>query len=209
MGSITGSARYILSDLRNDPFNIAKILQLLGNLEAVREAILFKTKLGFRGDYYSMLILGEQTPIAARGIALAPGKRPILNWHVTEAERASYAASVDGFLKEFSSEILEQRVIPSKEWQFRTAAHHSGTAYRFTDAPGSTTLDFFAVKGLANAFVCDGSLLRAAGIANSGLTLVALGHRLAELLRQDSRRRFEGVSAEADGSRPSEAVPQA
>ena len=43
-------------------------------------------------------------------------------------------------------------------------------------------LDFFAVKGLPRSFVCDGSLLRAAGIANSGLTLVALGHRLAELV---------------------------
>jgi len=30
--------------------------------------------------------------------------------------------------------------------------------------------------------VCDGSLLRAAGIANSGLTLVALCYRLADLL---------------------------
>jgi hypothetical protein len=38
LGSITGPARYILSDLRNDPFSPRKILRLLGNLEAVREA---------------------------------------------------------------------------------------------------------------------------------------------------------------------------
>lgn len=184
MSSITGTARYILSDLRNDPFNPKKILQLLGNLEAVREAILFKTKLGFRGDYYSVLIFGEQTPIPSRGVAMAEGKRPMLNWHVTEAERSSYAGSFQKFLTEFSADILEQSALPADKWEFRTAAHHSGTAHRFTTAPGDTTLDFFAVKGLPGAFVIDGSLLRAAGIANSGLTLVALGHRLAELLRE-------------------------
>jgi choline dehydrogenase-like flavoprotein len=49
--------------------------------------------------------------------------------------------------------------------------------------PGDTSKEFFAVTGLPNTYVCDGSLLRAAGIANSGLTLVALSYRLAELLR--------------------------
>ena len=58
--SITGEARYVLSDLRNDPFSPKKIAQLLGNIEALREALLFKTRAGFRGDYYSVLMLGEQ-----------------------------------------------------------------------------------------------------------------------------------------------------
>ena len=43
------------------------------------------------------------------------------------------------------------------------------------------------MTGLPNAYVCDGSLLRAAGIANSGLTLVALTYRLAEILRAQAR----------------------
>lgn len=183
LSSITGVARYILSDLRNDPFSPKKIMMLLGNLEAVREAILFKTKLGFRGDYYSVLILGEQTPIATRGVKLEPGKRPTLNWHVTPEELASYEESVAKFFAELAPDILEKRVLPTPAWEFRNAAHHSGTANQFVAMPGDTTPEFFAVKGMANAFVCDGSLLRAAGIANSGLTLVALGHKLAELMR--------------------------
>ena len=156
---------------------------LLGNLEAVREAILFKTRLGFRGDHYSVLILGEQTPLPTRGIRLAPGKRPSLNWHVTADELGSYEQSVDKFFAEFSADIVERRVLPSASWAFRNAAHHSGTANQFVAAPGDTSLEFFAATGLPGSFVCDGSLLRAAGIANSGLTLVALGYRLAELLR--------------------------
>ena len=109
LSSITGAARYILSDLRNDPFSPKKIMLLLGNLEAVREAILFKTQLGFRGDYYSVLILGEQTPIATRGVKLEPGKRPTLNWHVTSEELASYDQSVAKFFAEFAPDIVEKR----------------------------------------------------------------------------------------------------
>lgn len=183
LSSITGPARYILSDLRNDPFSPRKIMRLLGNLEAVREAILFKTRSGFRGDYFSVLILGEQTPLPTRGVQLAPGQRPSLNWHVTADELRSYQQSLDKFFAEFAPDILERKVVPATSWDFRNAAHHSGTANQFVAAPGDTSLDFFAVKDLPNAFVCDGSILRAAGIANSGLTLVALGYRLAELMR--------------------------
>ncbi|HEY4244422.1 MAG TPA: hypothetical protein VGM88_31625 [Kofleriaceae bacterium] len=183
LGSITGPARYILSDLRNDPFSPKKILMLFGNLEAVREAILFKTRLGFRGNYYSVLILGEQTPLASRGIAMKAGKRPSLNWEVTPAELSSYERSVDKFFAEYADDILEQKIIPANEWAFRNAAHHSGTSTSFLPRPGDATLDFFRVKHLAETYVCDGSVLGAAGIANSGLTLVALCYRLAELLR--------------------------
>jgi hypothetical protein len=183
LGSIMGPARYILSDLRNDPFSPKKIMMLLGNLEAVREAILFKTRLGFRGDYYSVLILGEQTPMKSRGLQMSTGKRPSLNWHVTPEELKSYEASVNKFYAEYADEILERKVVPTDKWEFRNAAHHSGTATSFVPALGDTSKEFFGVSGLPNAYVCDGSLLRAAGIANSGLTLVALSYRLAELLR--------------------------
>ena len=183
LGSIMGPARYILSDLRNDPFSPKKIMMLLGNLEAVREAILFKTRLGFRGNYYSVLILGEQTPIKSRGLQMATGKRPSLNWHVTADELRSYEASVDKFYAEFADDIVERKVVPTASWEFRNAAHHSGTATSFVARPGDTSKEFFSVTGLPSAYVCDGSLLRAAGIANSGLTLVALAYRLAEIIR--------------------------
>jgi hypothetical protein len=186
LGSIMGPARYILSDLRNDPFSPKKIMMLLGNLEAVREAILFKTRLGFRGNYYSMLILGEQTPIKSRGLQMAKGKRPSLNWHVTPDELRSYEASVHKFLAEFADDILEHKLVPTASWEFRNAAHHSGTSTSFVPAPGDTSKEFFGVTGLPGAYVCDGSLLRAAGIANSGLTLVALTYRLAELMRANA-----------------------
>jgi hypothetical protein len=183
LGSISGPARYILSDLRNDPLSPRKIMMLLGNLEAVREAILFKTRLGFRGEYYSVLILGEQTPLATRGVTMASGRRPSLDWRVTPEELRSYEASLGQFFAEFGDDIVERAVIPTARWEFRNAAHHSGTATSFVPAPGDTSREFFAVTGLPNTYVCDGSLLRAAGIANSGLTLVALSYRLAEHLR--------------------------
>jgi len=186
LSSITGPARYILSDLRNDPFSPKKIMMLLGNLEAVREAILFKTRLGFRGNYYSVLILGEQTPLPTRGIQMKDGKRPSLNWHVTKDELGSYEASVHRFFSEFSSDIVEKKLVPTSSWEFRNAAHHPGTPTSFRPMPGDPRQDFFAVSGLPNTYVCDGSILRAAGIANSGLTLVALSYRLAEHIRANA-----------------------
>jgi len=180
--SISGAARYILSDLRNDPFSPRKILRLLTNLDALKEAILFKTKAGFRGDYYSVLMLGEQVPVASRGIALGRGKTPTLNWHVTQKEHQAYQTSFARFLAELSSEVVESNIIPPGRWEYRTAAHHSGGSRAFLSEPENMDLPFFSVKGLPNVFVCDASLLRAGGIANSGLTLVALSHRLAELL---------------------------
>jgi len=183
LGSITGPARYILSDLRNDPFSPKKIMMLLGNLEAVREAILFKTRLGFRGNYFSVLILGEQEPRADRGLKLAPGKKPELDWRVTPEELTSYAKGVDKFFEEFKDDILEKKIVPVSEWAFRNAAHHSGTARDFVAAQQDAGLEFYSVSGLPHTFACDGSVLRAGGIANSGLTLVALTYRLADLIR--------------------------
>ena len=108
--------------------------------------------------------------------------KPSLNWHVTADERATYARAVSSFLEDFAADVLESRVIPAEAWEFRTGAHHSGAARRFLDDPGDLSLAHFEVTGRPGTYVCDGSLLRADGIANSGLTLVALCHRLAELL---------------------------
>ncbi|HEY6877870.1 MAG TPA: hypothetical protein VI299_07610 [Polyangiales bacterium] len=178
LGSITGPARYILSDLRNDPFSPRKMVRLLGNLDAVREAVLFKTRQGFRGDYFSLLVLGEQNQLPSRGVQVSPAKRPSLNWHVTPEERQAYTAAVYAFFAEHAAEIVQQHILPTDQWDFRNAAHHSGTASQFLGGRGD--LASFAVRDLDHTFVCDGSLLRAAGIANTGLTLVALAHRLAD-----------------------------
>lgn len=180
--SITGPARFILSDLRNDPLSPMKVLALARNLEAVREAILFKTRSGFRGDYYSVLLLGEQLPLETRGLSLAGDERPTLNWHVSDAERRAYADGLSQFLEEFSDDILDVRALPQSEWAFRTAAHHSGASAAFLERTSHLDLRFFAARGLANTYICDGSVLQSGGVANSGLTLAALSYRLADLV---------------------------
>ncbi len=180
--TLRGPARFILSDLRNDPWSPRKILQLLTNLEAVREAMLFKTKMGFRGDYYSVLLFGEQDALESRGLAVEPGRRPRLNWQVSASERLAYEAGLQRFLEEFGADIVAVEQLPARHWEFRTGAHHSGASRRFLNDPGEPNLDFFSVRGLANTYVCDGSLLRASGIANSGLTLAALSFCLADLV---------------------------
>jgi hypothetical protein len=180
--SICGPARYILSDLRNAPFSPKKILQLLANPDAIKEALIFKTKTGFRGDFYSVLMLGEQIPVPSRGIALGLGNSPRLNWQVTPEEHQFYQSNFEQFMAEFRTEIVDARVIPHQEWEYRTAAHHSGGARKFLAESRNMDLSFFSVKDKPNSYVCDASLLRAGGIANSGLTLVAMSYLLADLL---------------------------
>ena len=126
---------------------------------------------------------GEQTPLATRGIQMRGTHKPLLNWEVTPEELRSYEQSVARFLAEFADDILESKVVPHGTWAFRNAAHHSGTANQFVEHTRDTTPAFYAVKDIPHAYVMDGSILRAAGIANSGLTLIALGFKLAEHLR--------------------------
>lgn len=190
LNSIRGPARFILSDFRNSlsSIKIKNILQLLSNPEAVWEGILFKTKAGFIGDYYSILLFGEQTPVPTRGVTVSTGRPPSLEWHITERELRSYRKALEHFLADFSSDILETKVLPVEEWEFRTGAHHSGTAAKFLSESDEFGLNFFKVASMSNVYVCDGSILRAAGIANSALTLMALAHRLADLLELGETR---------------------
>ena len=180
--SITGEARYVLSDLRNDPFSPKKIVQLLTNIEALREALLFKTRAGFRGDYYSVLMLGEQRATDSRGIEVSAGRPPALNWEVTAEERSAYRRCFGQFLDEMSGQIADSNVIAPDRWEYRTAAHHSGAARDFLAPPDDSALGCFAVRDMPGVFVCDASLLQRGGVANSGLTLVALCHQLADAL---------------------------
>lgn len=175
--SITGGARYILSDLRNDPFSPRKLLQLLSNPEAIREGLLFKSRAGFRGDYYSILMLGEQQARPDRGITIDKDGRPSLDWRVTEPEHAAYVAGWHEFLDDHRDQIAEVNTVPFDDWEYRTAAHHSGGMQRFQDDS-----DIHAIADLPGVLVCDGSVLRRGGIANSGLTLAALALRLADRL---------------------------
>jgi hypothetical protein len=180
--SITGEARYVLSDLRNDPFSPKKIAQLLGNIEALREALLFKTRAGFRGDYYSVLMLGEQRSTDSRGITVSPGRPPALGWEVTANEHSAYQRCLAQFFDEMTGQIADRNVIAPDRWEYRTAAHHSGAARDFLAPADGSALGDFAVTDLPGISVCDASRLCRGGVANSGLTLVALAHQLADAL---------------------------
>jgi hypothetical protein len=183
LASISGDARYVLSDLRNDPFSLTKILRLLGNVEAIREGLLFKAKREFSGRHFSVLMLGEQAPTASRGIHFPAGDgQPRLAWEVQSEERAAWDAGLQQFLADFGDEIADVRRIPADAWEFRTGAHHSGASRDFLVPPSDAPLDLFRVSDAPEVFVCDGSMLRAGGIANSGLTLAALAFQLADAL---------------------------
>lgn len=186
LASISGTARFALSDLRNNPFSPRLMWRALTNPEALYEGVLFKTGLGQRSRHYSVLIVGEQSSSDARGLTLQGTEMPHLDWHVSAVEREAYARALRRFAEQFADDIEELREVPAEARQFVTSGHHSGLSRRFVADPGALDHAFFDVTRMPHTMVCDSSLLRAGGVANVGLTLSALAMRLAELLAADA-----------------------
>ncbi|MEZ4366712.1 MAG: hypothetical protein R2939_10550 [Kofleriaceae bacterium] len=65
--------------------------------------------------------------------------------------------------------IIERKIIDTARWEFRNAAHHSGTATSLVPMPGDTSPEFFRVTDLPATYASATGRPRAAGIANSGL----------------------------------------
>ncbi len=86
-------------------------------------------------------------------------------------------------LEQLRSVTKSSRIFPEWLGNLATGAHHSGTA-RMSATPDSGVCDRDCkVHGLPNLYVCDGSVIPASGIANTGLTISALALRLAAHLR--------------------------
>ena len=93
-----------------------------------------------------MLLLGEQRATDSRGISVNGGDLK-LNWHVSEVERAAYTSGFNRFMSDFSEDIVAQKVIPADQWEFRTAAHHSGTLAEIRRRIGRDGVALFSNHG--------------------------------------------------------------
>jgi choline dehydrogenase-like flavoprotein len=79
--------------------------------------------------------------------------------------------------------VISVNLFSNWETTLETGAHHSGTA-RMAASPAEGVCNANAgVYGLPNLFIADGSVIPGSGIANTGLTIAALGLRLAKHLR--------------------------
>jgi choline dehydrogenase-like flavoprotein len=141
------------------------------------------------GDLFFMT---EQLPNRDSRVALS-GRGDEYGYPVAAVNWQLLAEDIDGFL-EYARVLFEEglqsgqhtlaRVDDPSIWDrtLASAAHHLGTA-RMASSPRDGVVDEnLKVFGMANLFVCDGSVFATAGSVNPSLTITALGIRLAEHL---------------------------
>lgn len=179
----------VLNTLRQNPWNVFNYFKLLTHWDDVLDILSFKLNIRLPTKRYTLLMMAQQPPSDERSIwsELDPAsghERRIRRWCLPEAYQEDLTAAVSAVLAQLNPVIKSARVFPEWLTALSTGAHHSGTA-RMSNSPASGVCDSNCrVHGVPNLYVCDGSVIPASGIANTGLTIGALALRLAQHLRQ-------------------------
>ncbi|MCU1317189.1 MAG: hypothetical protein JWN63_2511 [Candidatus Acidoferrum typicum] len=179
----------VLHQLRQSPWNLFNYVKLLAHWDDVLDILSFKLGIHLPTKRYTLLMTAQMPPSEERSIwsevdPASGQERRIRRWSFTQAYQDDLQASVSSVLERLSPILKSARVFPDWFSGLATGAHHSGTA-RMSDSPASGVCDSDCrVHGMLNLYVCDGSVIPASGIANTGLTISALALRLAQHLRQ-------------------------
>lgn len=133
----------------------------------------------------------EQAPAAANWVDLSEirdehGFRlPRIHWSLTRHDLDHMLAYYDALQELFPADAFE--VLQSRHeirWHSlaTSAAHHMGTARMAATERNGVVDSNLKVFGISNLYVCDASVIPVGGNANPGMTVVALGLRLAKHL---------------------------
>lgn len=183
----------VLNDLRRNPWNPLNYARLFKHWDDVLDILSFKFGIKLPTRHYTLLLCA-QMPTApelsvwserdeARG-----GEVRVRRWQLSDEFRRELDASVGDVLTWLAPVTRRARVFANWQTGLSSAAHHSGTARLSADAESGVCDADGRVHGLANLYVCDGSLIPSSGIANTGLTIAALALRLAAHLQLRSTR---------------------
>lgn len=140
-----------------------------------------------------LVFLTEQLPNRNSRVGLSQKVRdrhsyPVaeIDWQLQEADNAAFENYAKLLFDDGLKSDLYQRarIDPPSLWKetLSSSAHHLGTA-RMADSPAHGVVDRdLKVFGVANLFICDGSVFPTAGNVNPSLTIVALGRKLGKHL---------------------------
>jgi choline dehydrogenase-like flavoprotein len=174
-------AKSVLSELRNKPFDPRLYVRLLAHTNDIVEAISLKAGINIPTRRFVLYMCAEQPP--QQNIAVgAEGEMVTRDWVLDEDFRAAAGNAIARVLAELAPVSERQVVFPTWFDDLATAAHHSGTCRMAATAETGVCDSEARVFGTKNLYVCDGSLIPAAGYANTGLTIGALALRLTEML---------------------------
>jgi choline dehydrogenase-like flavoprotein len=115
-----------------------------------------------------------------------------VSWKRSELERETLRALTEAVAWEFGRlglgelEVVPWLREPGHDWteDSQDAYHHSGATRMSTDPRNGVVAPDCAVYGVRGLYVVSGSVFPASGYANPTLTIVAVGIRVADLLRE-------------------------
>jgi hypothetical protein len=178
----------VLNDLRRNPWNPLYYVKLFKQWDDLLDILSFKFGIHLPTRHYTLLLCA-QMPTAPELSVWSRREESgqqvrVRRWHLDEQFRLDVQAAVDDVLAWLAPVTRRSRVFNGWQGDLRSAAHHSGTARLSADAGSGVCNPDGQVHGVANLYVCDGSLIPSSGIANTGLTIAALALRLAAHLRR-------------------------
>ncbi len=179
----------VLHQLRRNPWNPANYLRLFQHWDDVLDILSFKFGIHLPTKHYTLLLMAQMPPSDELSIwseqdPVTGQERRVRDWQLTPAYQADLSGAVEQVLQRLGPVVKKSRVFPDWLDALATGAHHSGTARMSASAESGVCDADCRVHGIANLYVCDGSVIPSSGIANTGLTIGALALRLAAHLRQ-------------------------
>ncbi|MFN3861193.1 MAG: GMC oxidoreductase [Roseateles sp.] len=177
----------VLNDLRRRPWNPLLYARLLRHWDDILDILSFKFGIKLPTRHYTLLLCAQMPTTPERAVWSEPDadgvQRRRRRWTLTPAYLQGLDAAVQAVLDWLAPITKRSRVFAGWHKDLRSAAHHSGTARLSRTADTGVCDADGRVHGMANLYVCDGSLIPASGIANTGLTIAALALRMAAHLQ--------------------------
>lgn len=190
----------VLNELRRRWWNPALWLGVLRHRDDVLDILSFKFGVHLPTPHFTLLLVAQMPCSSERSVwvddqthtAMIPICR---RWVLTPAYFDLLQRCTEDLLALLEPITRSARLFDGWQKEVRSGAHHSGTA-RMSSSPQHGVCDVNAkVHGARNLYVCDGSLIPASGVSNTGLTIAALALRLAAHLKATAAPAVAGMKA--------------
>jgi choline dehydrogenase-like flavoprotein len=184
-------ARRALITARRKRLSAADVLTVATNPNVIQWALSYVSPLPALFRYADLFFIAEQTPAAASRVDLSDQydsygyRRARAHWQMSDDDVDSIVRFNDLLLGAFPADEYETSYRRDRDdiaAALTSAAHFCGTARMGSDPSAGVVDADLKVWGVDNLYVCDASVFPTSGNANPGLTIAALGIRLARHL---------------------------
>lgn len=145
------------------------------------QAIEDRCRIRLHSPFSYVLVVNEQEATGQGQVVAVSHSEPVLRrWTISPTVTGAIERNLETLREILNCEI--RTAGDGIEKRLYAAAHLSGTCRMSSDPDLGVVDKNLLVHGTSRIFVCDGSVLPSTGASNTGLTIAALAHRLADHL---------------------------